>query len=375
MRSSTSSSEFAALTPRAPAPPAAPPPADEAAYERPLPALRFGAAGVVALLVFAVALAGWELYWRSVGARPGVVNSDGFRAIHRRRINEGEGRATVFVGASRTLSNVQLPVWERLSGERPIQLALEGTSPIGALEDLAADTAFRGRLVVDATAGSFFSGFAYRARGVTFHDKETPAQRWSQWLSMTLLEPRLAFLDPSFALFRLLEKVPLPDRPPTRIPEERKLFEFDRTRNARMWARLEHDSAYRELFRRRWTRGIGAPPDPAATRRRRETLARSLDRTERAVRALTRRGVEVIFVWHPVSGPLLERDRREWPRDSTWAPLLARTGARGIHWEDHPSLQGYELPEYSHLSATEADRYTAALYRIVAHPGAQAATR
>ena len=369
MRSSTSSSEFAALTPGAhPAPPAAasPEPGQGAGYERPVPPVRFGVAGAVALAIFVAALAGWELYWRSLGARPGVVNSDGFRAIHRRRIDAGEGRATVLVGASRTLSNVQLPVWERLSGERPIQLALEGTSPIGALEDLAADTAFRGRLVVDATAGSFFSGGAFRARALTFHDQETPAQRASQWLSMTLLEPRFAFLDPSFALFRLLEKAPLPQRPPTRIPEERKLFEFDRTRNARMWARVEHDSAYRELFRRRWTRGIGAPPDTAATRRRREALARSLDRTERAVATLTRRGVEVIFVWHPVSGPLLERDRREWPRDSTWAPLLARTKARGIHFEDHPSLQGYDLPEYSHLSAAEADRYTAALYRIIA---------
>ena len=374
MPSSTSSSEHAALTPLTAAPaPAAPRPEleEEPAYERPLPAVRFGVAGAVALLLLVAALTGWELYWRSSGARPGYVNSDGFRAIHRRRIDAGEGRATVLVGASRTLSNVQLPVWERLSGERPIQLALEGTSPIGALEDLAADTAFRGRLLVDATAGSFFSGGAYRGRAITFHDTETPAQRWSQWLSMTLLEPRFAFLDPSFALFRLLEKAPLPERPPTRIPEERKLFEFDRTRNARMWARVEQDSAYRELFRRRWTRGIGAPPDTAAARRRREALARSLDRTERAVATITARGVEVIFVWHPVSGPLLERDRREWPRDSTWTPLLARTKARGIHFEDHPSLQGYDLPEYSHLSATEADRYTAALYRIVAAGGAR----
>jgi hypothetical protein len=331
--------------------------------------VRFGLAGAVALVVFAAGLAGWELYWRSLGARPGYVNSDGFRAVHRRRINAGEGRATVLVGASRTLSNVQLPVWERLAGERPIQLALEGTSAIGAVEELAADTAFRGRLIVDATGGSFFSGGGFRARAITYHQRETPAQRWSQWLSMTLLEPRFAFLDPGFALFRLLEKAPLPERPPTRIPQERKLFEFDATRNARMWARVERDSAYRELFRRRWTRGIGARPDSAAEARRLKSLAGVLERSERSVARLRARGVEVIFVWHPVSGPLLERDRRDWPRALAWNPLLARTGARGIHFEDHPSLQGYGLPEYSHLAAAEADRYTAALYEIVARGG------
>ena len=45
--------------------------------------------------------------------------------------------------------------------------------------------------------------------------------------------------------------------------------------------------------------------------------------------------------------------------------LLARTGAPGIHFEDHPELQGYALPEWSHMAASDADRYTAALYPIV----------
>jgi len=45
--------------------------------------------------------------------------------------------------------------------------------------------------------------------------------------------------------------------------------------------------------------------------------------------------------------------------------LLKRTNTPGIHFEDHPELQGYELPEWSHLSASEANRFTAALMPIV----------
>ena len=45
--------------------------------------------------------------------------------------------------------------------------------------------------------------------------------------------------------------------------------------------------------------------------------------------------------------------------------LLDRTHAPGIHFEDYPELQGYDLPEWSHLSPSEAERYTANYVPIV----------
>ena len=80
------------------------------------------------------------------GAVPGYHNSNAEWAQQRRRIDAGEGDKTVLVGSSRILFDVQLPVWERVTGERPIQLAIEGTSPVPVLEDLADDPNFTGRL-------------------------------------------------------------------------------------------------------------------------------------------------------------------------------------------------------------------------------------
>lgn len=37
----------------------------------------------------------------------------------------------------------------------------------------------------------------------------------------------------------------------------------------------------------------------------------------------------------------------------------------GVHWQDHEELQAYWLPEWSHLSGSEADRYTQALYHVI----------
>ena len=46
-------------------------------------------------------------------------------------------------------------------------------------------------------------------------------------------------------------------------------------------------------------------------------------------------------------------------------PIARQTGAPGIHFEDYPQLRGYYLPEWSHTTRGEGERYTAALYRII----------
>jgi hypothetical protein len=105
----------------------------------------------------------WEWYWRDFGATPGIRNSEGLWAIQRRRIDAGEGDATVIVGASRIYLDLQLDVWEKLDGKRPIQLAFEGTSPLRFMEDLAADPKFTGRLLVGIAPEVFFGAHGYRA--------------------------------------------------------------------------------------------------------------------------------------------------------------------------------------------------------------------
>ena len=112
-----------------------------------------------ALLLTVLLTSAWEWHWRAFGAVPGFRDDDALWARQRRRIDAGEGNATVLIGASRTFFDLQLPVWERLSGRRPIQLALDGTSPLFALEDLADDPSFTGRLVVGVAPDIFFSGF------------------------------------------------------------------------------------------------------------------------------------------------------------------------------------------------------------------------
>lgn len=329
-------------------------------WVRPLPDASTGRALLVAAVVFVLAMVAWEGYWRAYGSVPGIRNSEGLWAQHRRRIDRGEGDRTVIIGSSRVLFDLQLPVWEQATGRRPIQLALEGTSPMEALEGLAEDPDFTGRLVVGVSPGLFFSGFAYRRAAFERYRRETPAQWMGQQLSQRLLEPWLAFYDDDFALFTVLERQPWPVRAGMDPPglDVRKLMVTDGERNTRMWAKVENDPAYAALAQRIWAQNFGRPPPggPEAAAQRRDA---QIERAAAAVAKLRARGVPVLFARMPSSGDFLAAENQGLPRAETWDVLLARTGAPGIHFEDHAALQGYHLPEWSHLSASEADRFTA----------------
>src|SRR6516164_9534215 len=74
---------------------------------RPVPAQPWNRVFVIALVLFAALFGAWEWYWRDFGAKPGIRNSDGLWAIQRRRIDNGEGDATVIVASSRLYFDLQ----------------------------------------------------------------------------------------------------------------------------------------------------------------------------------------------------------------------------------------------------------------------------
>ncbi|HEX6834828.1 MAG TPA: hypothetical protein VF132_14920, partial [Rudaea sp.] len=183
--------------------------------ERDIPARPWRAILIGAFALFLVLIGAWEATWRHFGARPGYYNSNAEWAQQRRRIDAGEGAKTVLIGSSRVLFDVQLPVWEKAAGERPIQLAIEGTSSLPVLEDLAADPNFTGRLLVGIASDLFFTGFAYRGDVVPYYHRESPSQRVGNWLSRGLVEPYFAFYSFDFALGAVLKRQDWPLRPGT----------------------------------------------------------------------------------------------------------------------------------------------------------------
>ena len=348
---------------------------------RPVPEHPWARIFLGAVVLFALLLGGWEAYWRAYGVHPSITNTYGLWAIQRRRIDAGEGNATVLLGASRVFFDIQLPVWERLAGRRPIQLAIEGTSPLPFLDDLADDPNFTGHVLVGVAPELFFSGYQYRAGVLAYVHKESPSQRVGQWLSMHLIEPYFAFDDPDFALKTVLARQPWPARPGKRWHADvRKLAETESDRNTHLWSKVGDDLRYREIARNIWREGFVPSDDDPTPEELAKGVHEQIERAAKAVAKLRARGVRVLFVRMPSIGEYLAFESQVFPRASTWDVLLATTGAPGIHFEDYPELrpdvQGYYLPEWSHMVRADGERVTAALYGIIERdfwgPGAPA---
>ncbi|HEV7489201.1 MAG TPA: hypothetical protein VGO25_00245 [Rhodanobacteraceae bacterium] len=337
---------------------------------RDIPAQPWNRIFVASVVLCAMMVAGWEFYWRAYGVTPTYRNSDGQWLVQRRRLDNGEGGATVLVGASRILFDTELPVWEKITGKRPIQLALEGTSPVPIMENLAADPNFTGRLLVDVSPDIIFTGFAYRASVLPYLHDQTPSQRIGDWLSMRFLEPVFAFYDPDYALSTVVRRQPWPERPGmhSRI-SVRRLAVHDEDRNTQLWDKVVTDPEYRALARRIWAQDFGDPANSRKAKANPKEAQKAIDeaitKASAAIATLRARGVRVLFLRAPSSGEYYAYEQRDFPREKTWDPLLERSHTPGIHFEDYPELQGYDLPEWSHMSPSEADRYTAAVVPIV----------
>ncbi|MBA3563389.1 MAG: hypothetical protein H0W33_05180 [Gammaproteobacteria bacterium] len=341
---------------------------DQPVIERPIPRLAWTVAGMAALATFVVLLGGWEWHWRDFGAAPTYRNSDGLWAIQRRLVDRIEGDKTIIIGSSRVLFDIQLPVWEEVAGEKPIQLALEGTSPIIFLQDLADDPDFTGMLIVGVTPDLYFTDFGVRRLdALDYYRQETPSQWFGQRVSMAI-EPYLGFYEEDYALFVVLRRLPWPAREGvTPYRDVRRLAVMAADRNTRLWSKLENDVAYRDYARNVWMQ-LGPPPGVPEEELRRMAAAgveKAIAATRQALDKLEARGVDVIFVRMPSSGGFYAAERKRMPREQSWDRLIAETGAIGIHFEDHAGLQGLDTPEWSHLSGADAERATRSLYAII----------
>lgn len=363
-------------------------------FERALPKQPWGRIALIVLLVATAATAAWEMYWRSRGYEISYDGTDSSWAEFRAQAQHAGPEYTIIAGSSRALFDIDLPTWRAESGNKPvIQLAKEGSAPLPIVRDLIEHTDFAGTLVVSVAPGLFFFKNSMHdndaERLVKHYHNWSPAQKMEHWANL-LMEPTFAFVEKGeLNLGNLLQEMELPNRAAylagyDRVP---KLSNDTRERQARMWSKVVTDTAYAQRVQGIWM-GFSArtgplmrpadyaskkavalagqfqplPPPLQVSPAERDSFFMEIKSWADKLRA---RGGKMIFIRPPSTGMLYQLEEQHFPRKDTWDALLEKTGVPGIHFEDHPELQGFELPEWSHLRAEHAPPFTKALVKLV----------
>ncbi|MFN3959905.1 MAG: hypothetical protein ACK4NP_08335 [Parvularculaceae bacterium] len=342
---------------------------DSEHVEREAPERPWRALVLSALAATGVLTAGYELFWRAKGLAAGDYNNTSALWAEARR--SVKPQSTVIIGSSRIFFGADLGVWETLTGKRPVQLALEGTSPRIFLKNLAEDESFKGLVVVGVTTPLFFmTDGGLRAESLKYARDETPAQRADHVMTKKL-ESVLAFIDEQSRPKRQVAIWPFPLREGmTPRFDPRKLASLGPDRDARLWNRVLTDERYRKEAIDMWALGIrnNTPPRGLDGRPRQmpdEAINAVIAEVKSNADKIRARGGDVAFVRMPYGGVYTSVEDFGFPRARFWDRLVSETNSVGVSWQDHAALQSYELPEDSHLSASEATRFTRALVPIL----------
>jgi len=326
---------------------------------------------VLALALALLSLVSWELYLRSKGRVPDLNDDKNLWARQRARVDELGRDDVILTGSSRVLFDIQIYAWQKATGRRPLQLASPGSSPLPIFHDLVQNTNFAGTVVVGVTEGLFFSTtfpeampWARAQNKVDHYHKRTYAQRLNFALSLPF-QKNLAMVSineeewsDDTNLKALLAAIEFGNRTGEEPFPPFNNFSFsDDLRNTRMSDRMATDTAFAATVQRVWgaMRRFHREPEKEAT------LAFFLA----DARAFKARGGNLILLRCPSSGPLAAGEAEAFPRQEFWDELVRQSGARAYHYQDYEALNGFECPEWSHLSGPDADLFTRAWVRIL----------
>jgi len=308
-----------------------------------------------------VGIASLEANARRIGLRAGDLdNSEVAWVKERLRSDSAE---VAIVGDSRILFDTDLDRFEALTGKRPVQLAIHGTSALTLLEDAASNENFRGLLIVGMADTMFFQPFdGYGEYVKRRGDFTSPSGRLGIEIDH-ILQRRLAFLDSNHRLSVAAHRLDPDFRAGVEGPKHDiwKVSEVGENRATSMWPRVEYDHAYRARTRWAW-KGFKEkyPYTP-------QLIAKGHARAIKAVATIRARGGEVVFVRPPSDINLRVNEEAQLPKAKGWDVLLTRTQAVGVHNDDlPPEVQELTLPEWSHLNRACATVFTDAYVRRLA---------
>jgi hypothetical protein len=309
-----------------------------------------------AIVVATAGVCEWSL--RRAGHRPSFEDDPTWWAYHRRKV-DGDPRAVALLGTSRMLLAVS---HEALDADRTgyhfVQLAINGSSPLGTLEDLAADTDFTGVAIVDLAEWDVTpEAWHTQDRWIAAYHRfwRAPGAFANAWIRGRVRE-HLAILGLDG---RLVIASALRDRA---WPEPR--WVISRRDRFRVGDYSIADKKKLELQREKnlgWVPAVSPAP---------EAWLAEMARVERAVERIQARGGRVVILRTPTSGEQWRVANERFPRPLYWDRFAASTEAIALHFKDMPEIADIVCPDDAHLDQRDQSRFSHALVAALRARGA-----
>lgn len=314
---------------------------------------------ITALVLVAVVLGSWELYWRSRGWTPTVEANEESWILARARIGP---TSTVITGTSRIQGALDPETWSQATGENaPVQLALAGASPIPVLEDLAADSSFHGLVLAE-----LLPFFTFDNRLASEEDtrnylaayesaKSSPAVRWEAWFRTHV---------PNHMVFRRTKLLP------HQFPKAVKANDLAAPQSYQRSDRY-HPISFPAEYLKNGAPGIEDTAHFPRLRRSTipatgDTLARLHARIRESSMRITARGGRVVLIHLGACGGRKVIERSLYPKVVYLAPLATIPGVALIDSDDHAEIANLPCLDGSHIDARDAPAATRLLAKLIA---------
>ena len=310
------------------------------------------AAGLVIMII-----ATWEGALRYAGFSPEYADNRGLWLSARHQLSRPDPSVIAVLGASRVQRAVDVDVLsERL--QRPVvQLAVEGSSGLPVLENLAADPRFRGSVVISiAPAFSFNRRLSKldagnQAAWVRDYLQQSQSRRMEQELRLSI-QGLFAFRSADAVVSRMIPalldsgKFPGPDYKTT---QRSRFVSIDQSRYAEEVSQDSIVEMYRENTEAYEQQGF----------------AELLRYFSMLVEVLSAKGSRVYILRLPSEGAVLDFERQHFPKDRFWGQMQRYLNAQFIHFEDYPELEGFLSTDGSHIAAEKAGEFTERLALVL----------
>jgi hypothetical protein len=322
-------------------------------------ARRWGQSWVLALVVAVLILGALEVFWRSNGHRPSIVDDQRLWAMERNKIGKSQNEIAL-LGSSRMQTDISTATLRQVAPNYSIiNLSADSTCANATLSDLAGDSNFKGTVILETTSECIMFGDEHELSQQFYVDYFHKTYNLNVKLSRqiaTFVQKSLTVVDPYLNLIKVAGD--LIAKKKLRTPNYLNTYE-DRTRaadytkldiNQHKATRISKiDTHYRQLSSRIST----------------ELLTEQLAGLDDAVKKIQNRGGKVVFVRFPVSDEHWEIDEQYFPRSMYWDTIIPKTGASVVHFKDIDEVNNMQCPDTSHLDVRDTKAFTTKLFNIL----------